>query len=75
MADSLERLPVAVGLARSASRKIRQNLYFSLGVIALLVPLTLAGVGISFAVIVHEGSTLVVVLNALMLLNYRMDRP
>jgi Cd2+/Zn2+-exporting ATPase len=70
MADGLDRLPVAVGLARRATRTIKQNLFFSLGVIALLIPLTLLGVGISVAVIVHEGSTLVVVANALILLNY-----
>lgn len=71
LADRLDGLPTAVGLARRASRTIKQNLFFSLGVVALLIPLTVAGVGISFAVIAHEGSTLVVVANALRLLNYR----
>lgn len=71
LADRLSGLPTAVGLARRASRTIKQNLFFSLGVVAVLIPLTVAGVGISFAVIAHEGSTLVVVANALRLLNYR----
>ena len=71
LADRLTGLPTAVGLARRASRTIKQNLYFSLGVVAVLIPLTIAGVGISIAVIAHEGSTLVVVANALRLLNYR----
>lgn len=71
LADRLSSLPTAVGLARRASRTIKQNLYFSLGVVAALIPLTIAGVGISIAVIAHEGSTLVVVANALRLLNYR----
>lgn len=71
LADRLSGLPTAVGLARRASRTIKQNLYFSLGVVAVLIPLTIAGVGISVAVIAHEGSTLVVVANALRLLNYR----
>ena len=70
LADRLDGLPTAVGLARRASRVIKQNLFFSLGVVAVLIPLTLAGVGISFAVIAHEGSTLVVVANALRLLKY-----
>lgn len=73
LADRLDGLPTAVGLARRASSTIKQNLFFSLGVVALLIPLTIAGVGISFAVIAHEGSTLVVVGNALRLLNYRSD--
>jgi Zn2+/Cd2+-exporting ATPase len=71
MADRLGNLPVAVGLARRASRTIKQNLFFSLGVVAALIPMTLLGVGISVAVIAHEGSTLIVVLNALLLLNYK----
>jgi len=73
MADRIDYLPVAVGLARRASRTIKQNLFFSLGVVAVLIPMTLAGVGISVAVIAHEGSTIVVVVNALLLLNYKED--
>jgi Cd2+/Zn2+-exporting ATPase len=71
MADRLDRLPFTVGLARRASRVIRQNLFFSLGVVVVLIPLTIAGVGIGPAVIAHEGSTLVVVANALALLRFR----
>ncbi|MFQ5557333.1 MAG: heavy metal translocating P-type ATPase, partial [Acidimicrobiales bacterium] len=71
LADRLAGLPTAVGLARRASRTIKQNLYFSLCVVAALIPLTIAGAGISIAVIAHEGSTLVVVANALRLLNHR----
>jgi len=71
MADRIDYLPIAVGLARRASRTIKQNLFFSLGVVAVLIPMTLAGVGISVAVIAHEGSTIVVVVNALLLLRYK----
>jgi Cd2+/Zn2+-exporting ATPase len=70
MADDLERLPFAVGLSRAASFAIKQNLWMSLGVVALLVPATILGLGIGPAVVVHEGSTLVVVLNALRLLKF-----
>ena len=71
MADDLAHLPFAVGLSRQTSRIIRQNLYVSLGVVALLVPATILGLGIGPAVLAHEGSTLVVVFNALRLLGYR----
>ncbi|MEQ8842074.1 MAG: heavy metal translocating P-type ATPase [Acidimicrobiales bacterium] len=70
LADRLGQLPVAVELARRASRTIKQNLFFSLAVVAVLIPMTILGVGISVAVIAHEGSTLVVVANALRLLNH-----
>ncbi len=72
MADRIDHLPGAVDLSRRASRTIKQNLFFSLGVVAVLLPLTLMGVGISVAVIAHEGSTLVVVINALLLLRYKL---
>ena len=72
MADELDHLPFAVGLSRATNRVIRQNLWFSLGTIALLVPATLFDlVTIGPAVVLHEGSTVVVVLNALRLLGYR----
>lgn len=71
MADDLAKLPFAVALSRASKRIIRQNLFVSLGVVALLVPATLFGwAGIGVAVAIHEGSTLVVVVNALRLLAY-----
>ncbi|HEX7073706.1 MAG TPA: heavy metal translocating P-type ATPase [Hyphomicrobiaceae bacterium] len=70
MADDLERLPFAIGLSRSASRIIRQNVWVSLGIVAFLVPATIFGLGIGPAVLVHEGSTVLVVFNALRLLAY-----
>lgn len=70
MADNLEHLPFAVALSRAASRVIRQNLWISLGVVAVLVPSTLAGLSIGAAVLMHEGSTVVVVFNALRLLAF-----
>ena len=74
MGDDLAKLPVVIGLSRAASRIIKQNLYASLGMVAFLIPATLAGfVGIGPAVVFHEGSTLLVVGNALRLLAYRFD--
>ncbi len=71
MADSLENLPFAIGLSRKARAIIKQNLWISLGMVAILIPLTLLGIAeIGPAVIAHEGSTLVVVANALRLLAY-----
>jgi Cd2+/Zn2+-exporting ATPase len=72
MAADLSKLPFAVALSRASRRIIRQNLWVSLGVVALLIPATLFGwAGIGLAVLVHEGSTLVVVINALRLLGYK----
>lgn len=72
MADKLINLPFAIGLSRKARRIIRQNVVISLGMVAILVPLTISGVAaIGPAVIGHEGSTLIVVFNALRLLAYK----
>lgn len=70
MADDLSHLPFAVGLSRQTSRIIRQNLWFSLGMVAVLVPATIFGLPMGAAVLFHEGSTLLVVVNALRLLAY-----
>lgn len=71
MADDLRHLPFAVGLSRRSRAIIRQNVYVSLGIVAILVPATMMGLGIGPAVMVHEGSTLLVVFNALRLLAYK----
>ena len=72
MADDLGKLPFAVGLSRASRAIIRQNLVISLGVIGLLILTSVLGlVQLSGAVVLHEGSTIVVVLNALRLLNYK----
>lgn len=70
MADDLNHLPFAVGLSRQTSRIIRQNLWFSLGVVAFLIPATIFGLQMGAAVLFHEGSTVLVVFNALRLLGY-----
>ena len=71
MADDLSHLPFAIGLSRMANRIIKQNLWISLGMVAFLVPATIIGLRMGPAVALHEGSTLVVVLNALRLLAFQ----
>lgn len=72
MSDDLSKLPFAVGLGRATRSIIVQNLFISLGVIGLLIISSVTGiVSIGVAIIFHEGSTLVVVANALRLLGYK----
>ncbi|MCM4166355.1 putative cadmium-transporting ATPase [Arenibacter antarcticus] len=74
MSDKIESLPFVIGLSRESRRIIKQNLWISMGVVALLVPATIFGLAnIGVAVAIHEGSTLVVVLNALRLLRYDLE--
>lgn len=72
MSDDLRKLPFTFRLARHARGIIRQNLVIALGVSALLVVAALFGwTSISEAVVLHEGSTVVVVLNGLRILWFR----
>ena len=72
MADDLSVLPFAIGLGRKTRRVITQNLVVALGVVAILVPSSVLGIaGIGTAIVLHEGSTLAVVANALRLMRYR----
>ncbi|MBX3038713.1 MAG: cadmium-translocating P-type ATPase [Anaerolineales bacterium] len=74
MGDDLSKLPYAVGLGRATRKIIKQNLTIALGVIAILIITSLTGiVSMGVAVIFHEGSTLVVVANALRLLGYKQN--
>jgi Cd2+/Zn2+-exporting ATPase len=72
MGDRLDKLPFAIALSRKANGIIKQNLFISLGMVVVLIPLTLLGIAsIGPAVMAHEGSTIVVVFNALRLLVYK----
>ncbi len=74
MADQLSNLPFAIGLSKKAHTIIRQNIIISLGMVALLIPLTITGLAsMGPAVIGHEGSTVLVVFNALRLLAFRKE--
>ena len=72
MGDDLGKLPDAIGLARFSRRIIAQNLTIALGTIAVLAPLSALGYTyLGVAVLFHEGSTVLVVLNALRLLAFK----
>ncbi|GGH20493.1 heavy metal translocating P-type ATPase [Paenibacillus segetis] len=74
MSDQLRTLPFAIGLSRKSKIIIKQNLWVSLGVTAILIPATIFGIaGIRSAVLIHEGSTLLVVFNALRLLAFKTE--
>jgi Cd2+/Zn2+-exporting ATPase len=72
MASELRKLPFSIGLGRATHNIIRQNLIIAFGVIFVLSGFSLAGLaGIGAAILLHESSTLVVILNALRLLYYQ----
>jgi Cd2+/Zn2+-exporting ATPase len=74
MSSNLERLPSVIGLGRATRKVIRQNLVLAMSVIVFLSASSILGwAGIGLAVLFHEGSTLMVVLNGLRLLKFNQD--
>jgi len=72
LSNDLERLPHAHALARTANGVIKQNLYFALGIMAVMVVFTLLGrLPLPLGVLGHEGGTILVVLNGLRLLGWQ----
>jgi len=69
MNDKLENFLAAFRLSRRARSIIRQNLFISLGTVAVLVTFALFGkIPLTLGVVGHEGSTVIVVMNSLRLL-------
>ncbi|MGL4662420.1 MAG: heavy metal translocating P-type ATPase [Culicoidibacterales bacterium] len=69
MKNDLSKIPYAYRLSQKHNRIIRQNIIFALLVIGTLVISNLVyGIELPFAVVFHEGSTILVILNGLRLL-------
>lgn len=74
MNSDFSRLPHALGLTKATSNNMRQNIIIAIGVVLIL----LAGVffsdwvNMSVGMLVHEASILVVILNGMRLLRYRI---
>ena len=73
MSDDLHKIPYAIGLARQARRVVWQNLTFAMAVIVVLIASAFgAQLPLPLGVVGHEGSTVLVVLNGLRLLRYKL---
>lgn len=71
MSPKLSMLTYAVGLSRATVRNMKQNITFALMVAALLLAGVLfQAVNLSFGMLVHEASVLLVIINAVRLLGY-----
>ncbi|PDY48671.1 heavy metal translocating P-type ATPase [Bacillus pseudomycoides] len=69
MKNELSRLAQAIRLSKRMNRIVKQNVIFSLAVIAMLICSNfLQFLALPFGVISHEGSTILVILNGLRLL-------
>jgi Zn2+/Cd2+-exporting ATPase len=76
MSDDVEKIDYLIHLGRRARRVVRQNVWFSVGWMGLLVVVALTvGLPLTLAVVAHEGSTLLVAANGLRLLRGRPHAP
>lgn len=72
MSDEISKLSYAIGLSRATVKNMKQNIYFAIIVVGLLLTGVLAkAVFLSFGMLVHELSVLIVIVNAIRLLKYR----
>jgi Cd2+/Zn2+-exporting ATPase len=76
MNSDFSRLPHALGLAKATARNMKQNIFIAVGVVLFL----LAGVffsdwmNMSIGMLVHEASILLVILNGMRLLRYKLRK-
>ena len=71
MSGSIRKLSHAIGLSRATVRNMKQNIYFAILVAALLLMGVLVKtVNLSFGMLVHELSVLIVIINAVRLISY-----
>ena len=73
MNGSFDRIPRALALAKATRRNMIENITIALAVVAVLLVSVLASSWMNMAIgmFVHEGSILVVILNAMRLLAYQ----
>ncbi|WP_196894592.1 heavy metal translocating P-type ATPase [Aureivirga marina] len=72
LSDKIQKLPFVISLSQKAKQIILQNLIVSISVVLILIPLAMFGItGIGETVLIHEGSTVIVVFNALRLLAFK----
>ena len=74
MNSDFSRLPHALGLTKATARNMKQNIAIALGVVLVLLAGVLFSewVSMSVGMLVHEASILVVILNGMRLLRYRL---
>jgi Cd2+/Zn2+-exporting ATPase len=71
MSDEINKLSYAIGLSRATVRNMKQNIYFAIIIVSLLLLGVLAKVVfLSSGMFIHELSVLAVIVNAIRLLKY-----
>jgi len=74
MNSDFSRLPHALGLTKATTRNMYQNIFIAVGVVLILLFSVFFSewMNMSIGMLVHEGSILVVILNGMRLLRYKL---
>ena len=74
MNSNFSRLPHALGLAKATARNMKQNIAIAIGVVLFLLSAVFFSewMNMSIGMLVHESSILVVILNGMRLLRYKL---
>ena len=75
MNSNFSRLPHALGLVKATARNMKQNILIALGVVLFLLASVFFSewMNMSIGMLVHEASILVVILNGMRLLRYKLS--
>jgi Cd2+/Zn2+-exporting ATPase len=72
MADNLDKLIHVLKLSKATVRNMKQNMFFAVGTVALLLAGVLTkNVNLASGMLIHELSVLLVILNAIRLVKYK----
>lgn len=72
MSDQLNRIPYAHALSKATVRNMKQNMFFAVGTVAILLTGVLTGkVFLASGMLIHELSVLTVIMNAIRLVRYK----
>ena len=74
MNSNMNRLPHALGLTKATASNMKQNIAIAVGTVLVLLAAVFFSdwMNMSIGMLVHEGSILVVILNGMRLLRYRL---
>ena len=74
MNSNMSRLPHALGLTKATANNMKQNIVIAVGTVLVLLAAVFFSdwMNMSIGMLVHEGSILVVILNGMRLLRYRL---
>ncbi|MDG5789378.1 cation-translocating P-type ATPase [Evansella sp. AB-P1] len=75
MADRLKQFSHAFALSKATTVNMKQNMFFAVGtVVILLIGVLMGNVHLASGMLIHEASVLLVILNAMRLIRFKIEK-